>query len=372
MKKVSIVTTTRADYGCLRWLMSDINQSELLDLQLIVTGTHLSPEHGLTYKSIEADGFKIDKKVEYLLSSQSSNGIAKSMGLCGISFSDAFSELEPDLLVVVGDRYELLPICSTALVMGIPIAHISGGDVTEGAIDNQIRNAITMLADIHFAGSEQSKENIVRMTGLDENVFTVGESSLENFIRTPLLSKKELSKSLQIDCDKQWVLVTLHPETKESIEYNIAMLNGVIEALFNIPNIEIIITQSNADLGGVEFNSIFREWSQNSANVHFFTSLGSQRYMSLLYQVLFLIGNSSSGIVEAPFVGVPVINIGNRQKGRHLSKNVIQVAAERSEIGAAINRVGGIERVPDWYFGRGNTSKMIIEGIVKYLYKDER
>ena len=369
MKKICVVTATRAEYGCLRWLMTDIKESNLLDLKLIVTGTHLSPEYGLTYRQIEEDGFIIDKKVEYLLSSQSSNGIAKSMGLCGISFSDAFSELKPDLLLVLGDRYELLPICSTALIMGIPIAHISGGDVTEGAIDNQIRNAITMIADIHFPGTEQSKANISRMTGLSDNIFSVGESSLDNFNRLHLLSREELSESLNIDYNKRWILVTLHPETKESIEYSIVMANTMMDALSNIENTELILTQSNSDLGGVELNDIFKKWSDKLNNVHVFKSLGSQRYMSLLSHLWFMIGNSSSGIVEAPFVGVPVINIGNRQKGRYLCENIIQVMPKDYEIKNAINNIDNIIRVPQYYYGTGNTSNKIIDYIIKYTYK---
>lgn len=369
MKKICIVTATRAEYGCLRWLMKDIKECNLLDLQLIVTGTHLSPEYGLTYKQIEEDGFKIDKKVEYLLSSQSSNGIAKSMGLCGISISDAFSELKPDLLVVLGDRYELLPICSTALVMGIPIAHISGGDVTEGAIDNQIRNAITMIADIHFPGTEQSKLSISRMIGSSDNIFSVGESSLDNFNRLQLLSREELSKRLNIDYAKRWILITLHPETKESVEYSIVMANNMMDALSNIENTELIVTQSNADLGGVEVNNILKKWSDKLSNAHIFKSLGSQKYFSLFSQIWFMIGNSSSGIVEAPFIGVPVINIGNRQKGRHISDNIIQVSPKYLDIKNAINDVDNIIRVPNYFYGKGNTSHAIIDYIIKYTTK---
>lgn len=216
---------------------------------MLVTGSHLSSEYGFTYREIKDDGFQIDKKVEFLLSSSTATGIAKSMGLCSISISDALSDLSPDLMVVLGDRYELLPICSAALVMRIPIAHISGGDITEGAIDDQIRNAVTMMSHLHFPGTESSAERIIRMIGSTENVFCVGEPGLDNFLRLELMDRKVLAENLGLDINKKWYLVTLHPETKESLSYNLSLARNLMETLKDDSGMQAVITQSNADLG---------------------------------------------------------------------------------------------------------------------------
>ena len=202
MKKIAVVTGARSEYGLLRWVIDEIHHATELQLQLIVTGGHLSPEQGLTYRCIEEDGYDIDAKVDMLLSSDCASGIAKSMGMCSIGMSDAFLHLQPDMIVVLGDRYELLPIVGTALVMRIPIAHISGGDITEGAIDNEVRNAVTMMSTLHFPGTQTSAARIGRMIGTMKNVFVVGETNLDNFLRLSLLSRNELAESLNIDLGK--------------------------------------------------------------------------------------------------------------------------------------------------------------------------
>ncbi len=367
MKKICVITATRSEYGLLKWIMHDLAQRKDIILQIIATGAHLSPEYGMTYHFIEDDGFVIDRKVEYQISSQTAEGIAKSMGVCGISMSDALSSLTPDIIVVLGDRYELLPICSTALILGIPIAHISGGDVTEGAIDNQIRNAITMLSDIHFPGTLSSKENISRMIGSDKNVFDVGETNIDNFIRNTLVNRKELAKSLNLKNDRHWVLATLHPETKQNREYNISMTHAMLKVLSKIPNTEIIITQSNSDLFGCEMNKILEESSKKYLHFHFITTLGTLKYTSILKELWFMIGNSSSGIVEAPFVGTPVINIGNRQKGRHLCKNIIQTGITENDINQGIERAIIYPRTPDYYYGDGKSSSRIVKHLISFL-----
>ncbi len=231
MKKIAVVTGARSEYGLLRWVIDEIHHATELQLQLIVTGGHLSPEQGLTYRCIEEDGYDIDAKVDMLLSSDCASGIAKSMGMCSIGMSDAFLHLQPDMIVVLGDRYELLPIVGTALVMRIPIAHISGGDITEGAIDNEVRNAVTMMSTLHFPGTQTSAARIGRMIGTMKNVFVVGETNLDNFIRLPNLSRIELADSLGIDADKPWILMTYHPVTKESREKNLLDVQTVLDVL---------------------------------------------------------------------------------------------------------------------------------------------
>lgn len=366
-KKVCFVSTTRADYSYLKWIMKEVEQSTLLQLQLIVTGTHLSPDYGFTVKFIKEDGFIIDKKIEYLLSTKSSVGIAKSMGLCGVSFVDALNDLQPDILVVIGDRYELLPICGAALILQIPIAHLSGGDITLGAIDNNIRNAITMMANLHFPETEESKDNIIRMTGCSDYVFSVGGSSLDNFSNSKLMTREELADDLKLDISKKWILVTLHPETKMSIEYSVGMANNIVEAVSNLKNAEIIVTQSNADLGGTIINEFFENWANTLFNVHFFKTLGVIRYMSFIKQSWCIVGNSSSGVTEAPFLGVPAVNIGNRQKGRYLCSNVVQIDSNVEAIKNAIESIKGMRLVPDYYYGDGQTSKKIVDYITKFL-----
>ena len=367
MKKVCVVTAARSEYGPLRWIIDEIYNSKELELQLVVTGSHLSPEHGNTVKFIEQDGYPITKKVEYLLSTSTSNGIGKSMGCCGFSFSDVFSELNPDILIVLGDRYELLPICSTALVMNIPIAHISGGDITDGAIDNQVRNALTMMSNIHFPGNEKSANNIIRMLGHNKHVYNVGEPGLDYFKRSLLMSRAELSKSLNINPNVDWVLVTLHPETCESIEYNVSMAHNMIKALLSYDDKEIVITQSNADLGGVQINNVLTKYAHENEQIHFYSSLGQIRYLSFMNEASMVVGNSSSGILEAPSLGIPVINIGNRQRGRHMCNNIICCKNELNDILNAIKQSGVIFKQPDYYYGDGLTSFKIVKEILKFL-----
>lgn len=368
MKKVCVVTAARSEYGPLRWLIKKLQDSKVFQLQLLVTGGHLSPEQGLTYKEIEEDGFSIDKKVEFLLSSLTATGIAKSMGLCAISIADALSDLSPDLLVVLGDRYELLPICSCALVMRIPIAHISGGDITEGAIDDQIRNAVTMMSTLHFPGTQESAKRIVQMIGSDNNVFTVGEPGLDNFVNCQLMNRQELADSLGLDIAKKWYLLTLHPETKESLSYNLLLAKNIIETLCGFSGIQVVITQSNTDLGGIQLNDYFKEIAKHEpTKFQLYASLGQLRYLSFMKEAFCVIGNSSSGIVEAPFLGKSVLNIGKRQEGRHLCSNVLTISGLGTSVKEAILSISNSDIAPDYYYGNGNTSFKISAYIHQYL-----
>ncbi len=369
MKKVCVVTACRSEYGTLRWIMQEIADSSTMELQLVVTGAHLSPEHGYTYKQIEADGFTITRKIEYLLSSDTARGAAKSTGVCALAFADAFQDLKPDLLVVLGDRYELLPICTTALLMGIPMAHISGGDITEGAIDNQIRNAITAMSDLHFPGTKESAINVSRMINSDRHVRMVGEPGLEHFIRTPRICRANLAEALDLCPDKKWILVTLHPETMLSTESSVEMARNMMEVLKSLEEVEIIITQANADVGGAEMNACYTEYSESNDFIHFFNTLGQKRYLSCMREVACVVGNSSSGIIEAPFLGIPVVNIGNRQKGRHLCSNVLSTTAEKRSIKEAVQTALNMPPTnPDYYYGNGHCSRQICEYIQNFLY----
>jgi len=288
-KNVCVITAARSEYGVLRWIIDEIQHDDNLKLQLVVTGSHLSSDFGYTYKEIELDGYNIDWKVEMLLSSSTRSGISKSMGLCSIGISDAFEMLKPDIVVVLGDRYELLPICSVALLMGIPLAHISGGDITEGAIDDQIRNAITMMSTLHFPGVISSASRIMQMLDSKKNVFVVGEPGLENFKRITLLSRESLAESLNLDINKKWILITQHPETKTSLENNLVMASNIIKSLDVFDDIQVVITKANADFGGKQINDYFEDISlKNSDKYKFHSSLCQYQQMYVHPSHIFL------------------------------------------------------------------------------------
>ena len=370
IKKVCIVTAARSEYGLLRWTIDGVSKNPNLELQFVVTGAHLLEEQGNTYKNIESDGYPISAKVDMCLDSSSQVEIVKSMGRCSIGVAEAFANLNPDIVVVLGDRYELLPICNAALVMNIPIAHISGGDVTIGAIDNEVRNAVTMMSTLHFPGVQESADNIVRMRNSDKNVLTVGEPGLDNFRLSKLMSRREIAENIGIPAENRWVLVTLHPETNESLEYNIEMAKNIIRLTDSLPNVSVVISKANADFGGVQINNYWEKVSQsNSDKYHLFPSLGQTRYLSYMNECYAVIGNSSSGIVEAPCLGTPVINIGNRQTGRHICKNVRHVNNDISEIRNAWKDIeASPEKVKDSFYGDGHAAERIVKHIEEYLY----
>ncbi|MBU1370219.1 MAG: UDP-N-acetylglucosamine 2-epimerase (hydrolyzing) [Bacteroidetes bacterium] len=368
MKKVCIVTAARSEYGLLRWLIEEVEKDQRLTLQLVVTGSHLSPEFGMTYLEIEKDGYKIDEKIDLSLTTSTKEEIVKAMGICSIGFSETFSKLNPDIVVVLGDRYELLPICGAALLMDIPIAHISGGDVTVGAIDDQIRNAVTMMATLHFPGVKSSADRIERMTGSDNNIYTVGEPGLDSFNRLELWSRQKLAEDLVLDSSKKWVLMTYHPETRLSLDENLFTINNIIDGFNMAEDIQVIVTGANSDYGGTQINNFLKKMVLiNSSKYKFFINLGQIRYLSVMKQIEYLIGNSSSGIVEAPFLSKPVINIGVRQKGRYTSPNIINCSNDLSSISNAIDQIQRMEVISDTYYGDGNSSLRIKNVLVEYL-----
>ena len=363
------MTAARSEYGLLKWLMREVEQSDVFELQLVVTGAHLLEEQGHTIDIIREDGFMITEVVDAQLDTASKEEIAASMGRMGELFSHAFARLMPDYIVVLGDRYELLPIVNSAFVLRIPIIHISGGDVTEGAIDDGIRNAVTMLADYHFPGIESSAENIKRMRGSDKNIWTVGEPGLDSFNREMLMSREELAADLGLNCDSKWVLFTYHAETKQSIDYNLTAVRNCMSELSSEDNIQVVATYSNADFGGKNINDYLQEVSREQpGRIISIPSLGTRRYFSLMKQVACVIGNSSSGIVEAPALGVPVINVGDRQKGRHQCKNIVQTSIETESISKAIEEVKkNAHQIKDFYWGDGHTAERIIKILEKEL-----
>lgn len=366
MKKICIVTATRAEYGYLKWLMKDIQSDSSLELQVVATGTHLDKTQGYTVDQIISDGIPVTATVDAQLDNTSKKAICETMARYGNGFAETFTRLQPNLVIVLGDRYELLPICSTAFMMQIPIAHLSGGDVTEGALDDGVRNAVTMLATYHFPLTEDCAKNIRRMRGDDKNVFVTGSTSLDFFNRTQLMKREELAENLGLDINKKWALCTLHSETKRDIAYNVKMAENLISAMKeSLSDFQIVITNANADLGGKEINTLMASAvEENARQFVLVPSLGQKRYLSYMKQVELVIGNSSSGILETPYLGVPTVNIGERQKGRHRCENVIQSIIEKSEVQNAIGKaLSGKYTVKSTYWGDGNATAKIISAL---------
>jgi len=317
--------------------MQEIKDDSNLKLQTIVTGMHLSPEFGSTYQDITTDGFSIDAKVEMLLSSDTPNGIVKSMGLGIIGFSDALDNLSPDIVVVLGDRFEILVAVQAAMTLGIPIAHISGGEITEGVIDDRIRHAITKMSDFHFVGTEIYRKRVIQMGEQPSHVKNFGDPGLDNFNRLNLLTKKELETSINFPLGKTSFLVTYHPLTVSGVNSEVEM-RELLYALNQFPEAQIIITKGNADAGGRVLSRMVDDYGQeNPSRVFVATSLGQLRYLSALRACDVVIGNSSSGIVEAPAISKPTVNIGNRQTGRLKANSIIDCDGEQISITGAIN-----------------------------------
>ncbi len=365
-RKICIVTATRAEYGIMRWLIQAIRKDQNLELQIIVTGSHLSPEHGLTYDEIRADGLEADELIPMPLSQTSKSSLVKSMAACLSGMADALQRLSPDILVVLGDRYELLPICSAAVVMNIPIAHISGGDITEGAIDDQIRHAVTKLAYLHFPGNEDSARRIIQMGESPERVFTVGELGLDAFHHIEIPARTEIAKELDLRENSNWILLTYHPETTIDLEDNLQRIRNLISFFSTVDNVQIIATGANADHGGNEINEYIKQRAQDLPDkIKFFMSLGHHRYIQLLHHITCVAGNSSSGIIEAPVLCIPVLNIGDRQKGRYMSNCIVSCDATQQDLDINYTRIHTNEfqsALPNnaKYYGDGHAAERII------------
>ena len=337
MKKrsICIVTTSRADYGLLSRLMEEIRNDPDLRLQIITAGMHLSPEFGLTYRQIEQDGFEIDSKIDMLLSADSEPAMAKAIGLGLISFADALNDLQPDILVLLGDRFELLSAAVAALMQKIPIAHIHGGETSQGAVDEAVRHAVTKMASIHFPATEAYRKRIIQMGENPEHVFNFGAPGLDHIYREKLLSKPELENHLQFKLTGSVAIVTYHPVTLETTGA-LSQIANVLEAIAS-SGIKTVFTKSNADAHGREINrEIARFCESNPGRFRFFDNLGQKVYLSCLKNLDLMVGNSSSGLTEGPSFKIPVVNIGDRQKGRIKADNIIDVGYEVDQIRAGI------------------------------------
>ena len=373
-KKIAVFTGTRAEYGLLFWLLKDIQTDPELQLQLLVSGMHLSPEFGETYQQIETDGFEIDEKIEILLSSDSSVGTAKSMGLGVLGFADALARLQPDVLVILGDRYEALAAAQTAMIMRIPIVHLHGGEITEGAYDDAIRHAITKLSYLHGTSTEEYRQRVIQLGEAPERVRNVGAIGLDHLKRATFMNLDELSASLEFKLTKPYFLVTYHPVTLGD-EAPESTFQSLLDALDEYADHQVILTYPNADDGGRRIIPILEEYARtNPQRVLAIPSLGQVRYLSSVAQAAAVIGNSSSGIIEVPSFDVPTVNIGVRQKGRLAAKSVLNTQPNQQSISIAIKTAitrsykqdNEIIHNP---YGQGDTSRQVIE-MIKSLQFD--
>jgi GDP/UDP-N,N'-diacetylbacillosamine 2-epimerase (hydrolysing) len=381
-RKICIITGTRAEYGLLRWVMQGIRDDNELTLQIIVTGMHLSPEFGYTYKEIEQDGFLIDRKVEMLTSSDTSVGIAKSMGLGSIGFADALRDLQPNLIVVLGDRFEIFSAVSAALVARIPVAHLHGGEVTEGAFDEALRHSITKMSHLHFVAAEPYRQRVIQLGEQPDRVFLVGGLGIDNIKRLQLLTRSCLEDSLNFKLGFKNLLITFHPVTLETAK-SASQMQELLAALAQLKDTKLIFTLPNADTDGRSLIEMVQSFVNLHPNARVFTSLGQLRYLSCIAQVDGVLGNSSSGLAEVPSFKKGTINIGDRQRGRIQANSVINAEPTRESITAALIKLysadfqKSLTKVINPYGEGGASTKVVntlknypLDGIVKKTFYD--
>jgi len=362
-RKICVVTGTRAEYGLLYWLMKEIEKDKDLELQIIATGMHLSPDFGLTYKEIEKD-FKIDRKIEMLSKLDTPVSISNSMGLAHIGFGTAYEGLKPDLLVVLGDRYEILVAVSSAMIARIPIAHLHGGEATEGLIDEAIRHSITKMSHLHFTATDEYRKRVIQLGEQPNTVFNVGGVGIDNIKKLKLLNKDEFEKSIKFKLNKKNILVTFHPVTLENDTAK-NQFNELLKVIDTLEDTSIIFTKANSDTNGRIINTMIDEYVlKNSLKSIAFTSLGQLRYLSALQFIDAIVGNSSSGLTEAPTFKISTINIGNRQKGRIKADSVIDCIPQENSIKDSFKKLYSnkfqekLKKVENPY-GNGGASKKI-------------
>ena len=362
-RKICVVTGTRAEYGLLYWLMKEIDDDKDLELQIIATGMHLSEEFGNTYQQIEKDGFTIDKKVDISLSSDTELAISKSMGLGMIGFSVAFNELQPDMLIVLGDRYEIFSASSAAMIARIPIAHLHGGEATEGLIDEPIRHSITKMSHLHFTATNEYRNRVIQLGEQPDMVFNVGGLGIDNIKKLKLLTKSELEKTINFEFGEKNLLVTFHPVTLENSTSE-TQFQELLESIDKLKNTQVIFTKANSDTNGRIINSMIDNYVVKNDNAIAFQSMGQLNYLSALQFMDGVVGNSSSGLLEAPSFKIGTIDIGDRQKGRIKADSVISCLPNKNSISIAFQElyskqfrsiVGKVENP----YGKGGASKKI-------------
>lgn len=375
MKKICILTATRAEYGLLKPVIEKFSARADIDLRVVVTGAHLSPEFGLTYKEIISDGYIIDKKIEILVSADTPSAISKSMGLAMIGFADYFDELKPDLLVVLGDRYETLAVVTAAMNQLIPIAHLYGGEATEGLIDESIRHSITKMSYLHFTSTEEYRNRVIQLGEDPSRVFNVGALGIENIKNNNYMSKQELSESINLELDKPYAVITFHPVTLEN-QSSESQIEALLKVISRHSDMNYIFTKGNSDAQGRIINSMIDEYVKSNDNCVAVTSLGLKRYLTAIKYSSMVIGNSSSGIIEVPSFKVPTINIGDRQKGRIQAESVINCYPNYASIMDAFSQAvepDFLEKLNDINnpYEKENTSFDIVSVIMEFVLSNK-
>lgn len=374
MKKIVILTATRAEYGLLKSIMIKLRKDLYFDTRIAVTGMHLSPEFGMTIREIESDNIPVDKKIEIILSSDTPAALSKSMGLALISFSEYFEECKPDAILVLGDRYETLAVCCAAMNARIPIFHLHGGETTEGAIDEAIRHSLTKMSYLHFTSTEIYRKRVIQMGESPDRVFNVGAMGVENAINIQCMSVSELEESIGFMLGEKFAVGTFHPVTLEKASAG-KQMEELLAAVGQYKDIKYLFTGANSDTDGRNINQMLKDYAKCNDNFCFIDSLGMKRYLSALKNSLFVIGNSSSGLIEAPSYKIPTINIGDRQRGRISGKTVIHCKPERHAIEEAIHKAMDssfkkeVKKAENPY-GDGHTSEKIIKIIKDYFVND--
>jgi GDP/UDP-N,N'-diacetylbacillosamine 2-epimerase (hydrolysing) len=373
-RKICVITGTRAEYGLMRWVMQGVKDDPELTLQVIATGMHLSPEFGLTYREIEKDGFQIDRKVEMLTSSDTPIGIAKSMGLGLIGFADVLSELKPDLIVVLGDRFEIFAAVSAALVARIPVAHLHGGEATEGLIDEAIRHSITKMSHLHFVAAEDYRQRVIQLGEQPGRVFLVGGLGIDNIKRLKLLDRVDLERSLDFKLGQKNLLITFHPVTLETATAADQM-SELLATLAELKDTQLIFTLPNADTDGRSLIKMVDQFVTQHPNARAYASLGQLRYLSCILHVDGVIGNSSSGLAEVPSFKKGTINIGDRQRGRLQATSIINCEPTRQSIRAALTKLYSVDFQVTLsqtinLYGEGGASEKIIETVKSIALDD--
>lgn len=337
-RKIAVVSSTRADYGILRWLIADMMEDPEVECSLLVTGSHLVPEMGMTIKAIEADGLRVARRIEIQLASDSKAGMAKSAGLAMLSFSDVLQDVDPDIVVVLGDRYEIAAISLAAFLLGIPVGHISGGEKTSGAIDDSLRHMISKASCFHFVASEEYRRRVIQLGEQPDTVFNVGDPGLDNFHRLPLLDRAETARRLGFPDGQPYFLVTYHPATSEDVDQE-AVMAAMLDELDRCADYHVVLTMPNTDAGSRKLALMAQEFAAaRKGRVHLSPSLGQLLYLSAMTHCAAVIGNSSSGIVEAPALRKPTVNIGRRQEGRLKAACIIDCEGTSAAIRNAIER----------------------------------
>ncbi len=374
-KKISILTAARSEYGLLKPVIKKLLTISEFDVRIAVTGAHLSPEFGFSCQEIEEDGITIDEKIDILLSADNPQGISKSMGLALISFADYFARIKPDLLILLGDRYETLAVAIAAMNQKVPIAHLYGGETTEGAIDEAIRHAISKMSYLHFTSTEKYRKRVIQLGENPERVFNVGALGVENILHEPLLDIGELEKLINFPLDKPYAVITYHPVTLDNSDVKV-QIEALLEVLKRNKNLKYIFTKANADANGRIINQMLEHFVAENNNSVLFSYLGVTKYLSLVKYSSLIIGNSSSGIIEAPSFGIPTINIGDRQKGRITADSVINCQPNQSDIEQALK----LALSPEFQlkakntvnpYGDGHTSEKIVNIIKKFLMNEK-